>query len=90
MHAARIEKSKRLQRVLELLRSRGRKGATTRDIIDVAHVCAVNSIIAELRANGFVIDCSFVQRLPTGAAIYRYTLIEAHPWQGELFGRTGS
>lgn len=90
MHAAKVEKSRRLQRVLELLRSRGPRGATTREIRDVADVCAVNSIIAELRANGLHVDCEFVERHSNGSAIYRYTLVEAKPGQGELFGRTGS
>jgi predicted ArsR family transcriptional regulator len=86
MHAAKVEKSERLKRVLQLLRSRGSKGATTREIIEAAQVCAVNSIIAELRANGFHIECRFEQRTDRGAAIYRYTLVEKA--QGELFGRT--
>jgi hypothetical protein len=50
MHAARIDHSPRLQRVAALLAD-GRE-YSTRDIIAQADVCAVNSIIAELRANG--------------------------------------
>lgn len=55
MHNANIEKSGRLQRVLRVLSD----GAThtTRDIIKRANVCAVNSIISELRENGFKISC---------------------------------
>ena len=88
MHAGKVESSDRLQRVLALLRARGSKGATTRDILEVAHVCAVNSIIAELRVNGFHIDCQYVGRTEEGGRIYRYTLVEAQPGQGALFGRT--
>lgn len=55
MKAAKLENSQRLQRVDRLLSS-GRT-YTTREIIDQAHVCAVNSIAAELRSNGRVIDC---------------------------------
>jgi hypothetical protein len=55
MHSAKIENSGRLQRVLKVL-SDGKKH-TTRDLIRKASVCAVNSIVAELRANGFAIDC---------------------------------
>jgi hypothetical protein len=73
MHAAKISRSNRLLRVLNLLQARGSRGATTRDIIDAAHVCAVNSVVAELRANGFVIECHLVSRTPTGAT-YKYTL----------------
>jgi len=55
MNAASIEKSDRLNRVLNLL-SRGGE-FTTLDIIQSANVCAVNSIIAELRQNGLDINC---------------------------------
>lgn len=55
MHAARLEHSPRLQRVADLLAD-GREYSTL-EIIQAAGVCAVNSIIAELRANGFSILC---------------------------------
>lgn len=55
MHAARIDGSARLQRVLGVLRT-GR-ALTTLDIIVEAGVCAVNSCVAELRANGYSIRC---------------------------------
>jgi hypothetical protein len=55
MNAALLEKSPRLQRVLALLQRGGR--FTTRDIIEQAQVCAVNSSIAELRSNGYQIRC---------------------------------
>ncbi len=55
MHAARLEKSPRLQRVLEVL-SDG-QAHTTYEIVQQAQVCAVNSIVAELRQNGYSIDC---------------------------------
>lgn len=59
MNAARIEKSKRLQRVDSLL-SDGREYSTMQ-IIDAACVCAVNSVIAELRSNGRQITCRRVK-----------------------------
>jgi hypothetical protein len=55
MHAARIEASERLQRVLAVL-SDGREH-TTYEIVHAAQVCAVNSIVAELRANGYRVGC---------------------------------
>lgn len=55
MHAARLDRSDRLRRVLDLL-SDG-KPRTTRDIVVGAEVCAVNSCVAELRANGHAIAC---------------------------------
>lgn len=55
MNSANIEKSSRLQRVLGVLQDGKRH--STRDIIQAASVCAVNSIIAELRDNGIDVDC---------------------------------
>ena len=55
MHAARIERSARLQRVLAVLEAGG--WHSTMDIVREAGVCAVNSAIAELRANGLAIEC---------------------------------
>ncbi len=55
MNAANLTKSDRLQRVFKLLSGGGE--FTTLEIIQKAGVCAVNSIISELRQNGFKIDC---------------------------------
>ena len=55
MKAAKLTRSDRLQRVLAVLMDYRRH--TTRDIIRNAHVCAVNSIISELRSNGVPILC---------------------------------
>ncbi len=55
MHAARLARSPRLRRVHALL-SDG-KERSTMEIIGAANVCAVNSIIAELRQNGADIVC---------------------------------
>ncbi|TDQ40984.1 MULTISPECIES: hypothetical protein [Pseudomonadota] len=60
IHAARLERSPRLQRVLELL-SDGRWYSTL-DIVVGAGVCAVNSCVAELRANGIPVACRRVGR----------------------------
>lgn len=54
MNSAKIS-SPRLQRVLKVLRDK--KPHTTRDIVRQAHVCAVNSCIAELRCHGLDIEC---------------------------------
>ena len=50
MHAASLNRSKRLQRVAALLAD-GREYSTL-EIVDQARVPAVNTAIAELRANG--------------------------------------
>jgi hypothetical protein len=50
MHYAFIFSSQRLWRVFCFLKSG--KWHSTRQIISGAHVCAVNSIMSEIRANG--------------------------------------
>lgn len=69
MHHATLKTSPRLRRVYALLSDGGPH--TTREIIQEAGVCAVNSIIAELRANDINIDC---QRVRGQKGVYRYTL----------------
>lgn len=54
MHAAKLT-SERLQRVRNFLGD-GKKHSTL-EIIKRAKVCAVNSIVSELRANGMSIEC---------------------------------
>jgi hypothetical protein len=73
---AKIETSQRLQRVHRLL-SDGRWHGT-REINQVADVCAVNTAIAELKANGYdiVIRC-------VGRGRYEYQLLI--DGQGGLF-----
>lgn len=55
MKAASLETSARLQRVDHLLA--GGREYSTLEIIAYCGVCAVNSIISELRANGRKIRC---------------------------------
>lgn len=55
MNHANIESSDRLQRVAQVLAQGGE--FSTLDIIKKANVCAVNSIVSELRQNGYDISC---------------------------------
>lgn len=55
MNYARLEHSPRLKRLAELLAD-GREHSTL-DIVQRAEICAVNSAVAELRANGYDIAC---------------------------------
>jgi len=55
MNAANIERSDRLARVADLLAQSGE--LSTLEIIKQANVCAVNSIVSELRQNGYDITC---------------------------------
>ena len=57
MHAARLHKSKRLQRVHDVLEAAKDRWLTTRDIARQSHVLAVSTCVSELRANGAKIDC---------------------------------
>lgn len=79
MNAASIDRSKRLQRVLGVLSDYGWHG--TREISRSADVCAVNSVICELRApiNGFRIESRCV-----GQGRYEYRLAPRVPVQLEI------
>ena len=77
MHAAKLEKSARLTRVYRLL-SDGRE-YSTREIGDRAGVCAVSSIISELRDNGADIRCRLIVRQSTGQRFYLYRLVRPVP-----------
>lgn len=76
IHYAALENSPRLQRVRDFLVSRGSLGATTHEIIVLANVCAVNTAISELRANGLKIDCEYERETETRSRVHRYTLKE--------------
>lgn len=70
MHAARYDKSERLQRVHRLLMT-GPK--TTREIVRIADVCAVSAIVAELRQGGIPVSC---QPVPGKKGVFLYSLEE--------------
>ena len=71
MHAARLAKSDRLQRVHAVLADGAEH--STMDIIRAAGVAAVNSIVAELRANGCYIECR-QGRAKSGERIWLYRM----------------
>ena len=68
--------SPRLRRVQNLL-SDGRE-RTTLEIIREAQVCAVNSVIAELRENGAVIAGRWETR-ESGGRVFLYRMSKAAP-----------
>ena len=68
IHAAR-RLTPRLKRVLYELQLAGAAGLTTRGIVLRADVCAVNSIISELRTQGYKIECEMEK-----AGRFRYRL----------------
>ncbi len=75
IHAGAIEKSERLKRLRDFLTEKGEAGATTREIVDALGICAVNSAVAELRANGYRVECEFERVTKAGARIYRYRMV---------------
>lgn len=60
IHAARLENSPRLQRLLALLRDGQRH--STRDIVMRAQIMAVSAAITELRANGIGVNSECIGR----------------------------
>ena len=77
MHAARLSSSSRLKRVHALLAD-GRAHSTLA-IVQQAQVCAVNSIIAELRANGAKIVCRQWVDPATGQRLWLYQMRRSAP-----------
>ena len=77
MHAARLRRSGRLRRVHELL-SDGLEHSTLEIVLE-ARVCAVNSIVAELRANGCAIECR-QERGSQGGRIWLYRMTSSRPF----------
>lgn len=75
IHAARLAESPRLQRLLSTFREHPGQWLTTLDLIALARICAVNSAVDELRANGF----SIPSRRERGASgpVWSYRLEEA-------------
>ena len=78
MHHARLSSSPRLQRALRALAGRRATGGwmTTRQLVREAHVCAVNSVVAELRANGAEIEVE-LRTTRKGVRRYYYRLAKA-------------
>ena len=60
MNAARIDSSARLNRFLGVLADGLWHG--TRELIHAAEIMAVNSVAAEVRANGIAVECRCVGR----------------------------
>lgn len=56
MHAAKLNKSDRLRRVLRVLKTHKRP-LTTREVMDKSNTCALSACISELREQGKDIKC---------------------------------
>lgn len=81
MHHASLANSDRLQRALRALQSRSGQWVSTRWIVRTANVCAVNSVISELRENGCEIECE--PRVKDGQRRFYYRLNKVpEDWNG--------
>ena len=80
-HSATLESSPRLQKVYDLLKDG--KPHTTMEIIKECNVCAVSTIIHELRENGKIIIC-----LPRKRGVYEYQM-EIEPLTSIVKGWSG-
>ena len=74
IHAATLSKSKRLQRVLRYLLGAPKRGRTTREIQTTTETCNAHTAVAELRANGYPIDCKLERITEDGSRVHRYTI----------------
>ncbi|MCE2516233.1 MAG: hypothetical protein J4F41_00065 [Alphaproteobacteria bacterium] len=73
IHAATIQKSPRLQRLLAALGDGG--WHTTRELMLKANVMAVGTCVSELRDNGLTVECRCRGKdSATGAMIYEYRI----------------
>lgn len=79
MHAAKLAKSPRLQRLLSILRAHP-EGMTTMALVQWTGSCAVHSDVAELRAapNLIPIACEY-QGMRDGRRVFRYRIEEMIP-----------
>ena len=74
MHHARLQTSPRLRRTLKVLQQ-AHGEMTTYELSRAANICAVNSVIAELRQNGAEITCR--QAVKNGQRRFYYRLTKS-------------
>lgn len=74
MHDARLHTSPRLLRTLKVLQE-AQGEMTTYELSRAADICAVNSVIAELRENGAEITCR--QAVKDGQRRFYYRLMKS-------------
>lgn len=78
-HAANVDHSSRLQRVLRVLHEAGTSGVTSRDLMLKANVVAPGTCISELRRSRYVIDCDLKSIYEDGTKVYSYKLLGRLP-----------
>ncbi len=75
IHFARLDKSPRLQRAIAKLREFP-GGLTTKQWQSRANLCNAHTCAAELKAQGYRIECHYEGRGAGGSSIFRYELKE--------------
>jgi hypothetical protein len=83
-HAARVEKSPQLQRVLAVLERAGANGIDGLALEREANVRAGATRVSELRHNGYEIEARYIRTSESGAKVWRYYL-RGRIGQKELF-----
>ena len=73
MHAARLDKSERLQRLYKALAVAGRKGLTTWQLVRACRSSNPARDASELRYRGVGVRCDY-EGMNKGRRVYRYTL----------------
>jgi len=71
-HCAKLNRSRRLQALLEALRD-GQEH-TTRELQEITGGVAVGSTVSELRAHGYEIRCRLMRVAENGSKIFSYKL----------------
>jgi len=74
MHKANPDTSDRLKRLLYALYEAGLSGATTWELMEKARICSASTVVSELRASGYDIECR-----REGKGRFRYWLKSAPP-----------
>ena len=74
------------QTVLDLLRNRGSRGATTKEIEDLCVVAAARDWVRRLRDGGIPVKTVEEKRSPAGCRVVRYVLNDGEPAQRDFWG----
>lgn len=72
MHYTKLDKSSRLQKILQYLHKRGDRGATTAEIATKFKLQSASTWLSMLRHNGVDVLCEYVKTTDDGAKIFRY------------------
>ena len=76
IHAANIETSERLQKLLYLLKTKAFAGATSLEITQALGILNPGTEVSALRHNGYDVECKYDRTTDAGAKVYRYFLYE--------------